>query len=577
MIFDRQGLMESAGREIAPGSPAGFSESFGSALELSSKTMLSISAENALSEAYGDYISEIHSFTGKRLFNPMNFGVKERAKMETRFAEEVEKLREENPEVPHVSPKITRAAIAEDRSALRERAASVSRRGTGIPASLGGFLGTAAAVLADPPVLASMAFGAPMATGILRGALIDAGINVGVEVGVQAAVQSERREFGERPSLSEASQAVLAAGAGGFLLSGLVRGGVKAARPARGLLQKARGLKRKSAEVKDAEAYILRREDMLDESPFEDSPLGRAEHSTRFDDAFTAIREGRVSFQGRPRSPVRDVAEPSAEGAPEVVREIGRALHENAKLSARSRAAVEAAEKVARDPEAFAAFVRDVKTPPKVESPRLATFLQRQGGIREEAGELAAIGITPRSRPGLVRKQGVDLDTAGERAFEAGFFPERPSVAQLLDALRDDVQGRPVFADAADQVVAEDVTRLAEFSDALADAGVDLHALPTAEARQAVLRAGTELRARNAAQAHADAESALHMPPDDTAPVDAAIEADVRRIYAERGGDEILIEGEGGFERMTADEMFDSFERDAADLDALRVCVGGGR
>ncbi len=39
----------------------------------------------------------------------------------------------------------------------------------------------------------------------------------------------------------------------------------------------------------------------------------------------------------------------------------------------------------------------------------------------------------------------------------------------------------------------------------------------------------------------------------------------------------ILIETEEGVQRMTVREMFDSFERDAADLEALRVCVGGGR
>ena len=36
----------------------------------------------------------------------------------------------------------------------------------------------------------------------------------------------------------------------------------------------------------------------------------------------------------------------------------------------------------------------------------------------------------------------------------------------------------------------------------------------------------------------------------------------------------ILIEGEDGVQRMTAREMFESFDRDAADLEALKVCVG---
>ncbi len=36
----------------------------------------------------------------------------------------------------------------------------------------------------------------------------------------------------------------------------------------------------------------------------------------------------------------------------------------------------------------------------------------------------------------------------------------------------------------------------------------------------------------------------------------------------------ILIEDEDGVQRMTAREMFDSFERDAEDLEALKICVG---
>ena len=36
----------------------------------------------------------------------------------------------------------------------------------------------------------------------------------------------------------------------------------------------------------------------------------------------------------------------------------------------------------------------------------------------------------------------------------------------------------------------------------------------------------------------------------------------------------ILIETEDGVQRMTAREMFDSFERDVVNFEALKVCVG---
>ncbi len=36
----------------------------------------------------------------------------------------------------------------------------------------------------------------------------------------------------------------------------------------------------------------------------------------------------------------------------------------------------------------------------------------------------------------------------------------------------------------------------------------------------------------------------------------------------------ILIEDEYGVQRMTMCEMFDSFERDLDDFEALKICVG---
>ncbi len=56
--------------------------------------------------------------------------------------------------------------------------------------------------------------------------------------------------------------------------------------------------------------------------------------------------------------------------------------------------------------------------------------------------------------------------------------------------------------------------------------------------------------------------------------LDAAVEADVRAAYEGREDELIWTETDGIAERMTAREMFDSFERDAEDLEALKICVG---
>lgn len=87
----------------------------------------------------------------------------------------------------------------------------------------------------------------------------------------------------------------------------------------------------------------------------------------------------------------------------------------------------------------------------------LVTFLRRAGGIREQGGELRAMGIDNKPRPfdfakdegffgPLVKPEGMPLDEAAFAAWQAGYFPdaiERPTVADFLDAVRATHEGGP--------------------------------------------------------------------------------------------------------------------------------------
>lgn len=93
----------------------------------------------------------------------------------------------------------------------------------------------------------------------------------------------------------------------------------------------------------------------------------------------------------------------------------------------------------------------------------LVDFLVARGGLRESGGELAALGISGRSRPGLVNNRGgLTFDDAGEAAAEAGFFSERPTPAALLDALDQDFnRSRPVLRpDETDTGQLDEIDRL---------------------------------------------------------------------------------------------------------------------
>lgn len=85
----------------------------------------------------------------------------------------------------------------------------------------------------------------------------------------------------------------------------------------------------------------------------------------------------------------------------------------------------------------------------------LVTWLRTQGGLQDQGRELSTMGVTNASRDfdfakgeqrfgPVVSDNGLTLDEAAQRAWEAGYFPdspERPTVAEFLDAVDDTYKG----------------------------------------------------------------------------------------------------------------------------------------
>lgn len=89
----------------------------------------------------------------------------------------------------------------------------------------------------------------------------------------------------------------------------------------------------------------------------------------------------------------------------------------------------------------------------------LMHFLAANGGLREDAGELKALGLSRKFIPGrgrLVRQGGRSLDYAREAAAQAGYFDRlygtadeataQSTVADLLDLLDQENRGNPVYS-----------------------------------------------------------------------------------------------------------------------------------
>jgi hypothetical protein len=95
----------------------------------------------------------------------------------------------------------------------------------------------------------------------------------------------------------------------------------------------------------------------------------------------------------------------------------------------------------------------------------LSQFVRKNGGIADAGGELANMGVTHKSLPGLVRNSnatsGVDMfgatrknaqiDIVREKVFDAGFFPEKNNYNEISDsdlfqAIADDVNGKKRYS-----------------------------------------------------------------------------------------------------------------------------------
>lgn len=131
-----------------------------------------------------------------------------------------------------------------------------------------------------------------------------------------------------------------------------------------------------------------------------------------------------------------------------------------------------------------------------VRGPSLATYLHRIGGLTNDGGEVAAVLGGTKLRPGLIRKKGLSLDEAAERAWEAGYlgdtgpgvvgsdiFEARPTPNDLLDALRKDVSGARVYPRQSRFNAAEQEF-LHSLDHELGAAGVDLEKVTNQEAKR---------------------------------------------------------------------------------------------
>jgi hypothetical protein len=115
------------------------------------------------------------------------------------------------------------------------------------------------------------------------------------------------------------------------------------------------------------------------------------------------------------------------------------------------------------------------------QGPSLLDFVSRNGGLKDEGGELSRIDAQDwhkakpfRSR--LVREDGLDHEGMAEKAFDAGYFPDlpqAPSGADFVLHVASEIAGRPRFAGKVDQKAVDHASAVDQLGQLLHEIGVD--------------------------------------------------------------------------------------------------------
>ncbi|MBP2294715.1 hypothetical protein [Azospirillum rugosum] len=161
------------------------------------------------------------------------------------------------------------------------------------------------------------------------------------------------------------------------------------------------------------------------------------------------------------------------------------------------RRAINDAKRTSAGTPQFGEFMKDVRRGRPAGKPplSLSAWLAKKGGVQNQGGELRALGIDHKTRPGLINKNGMPLDEAARAAWEEGYIgarDERPDIQELLDALHSDVSGRGKVYREDDLDYLMQQQEIDRFREDLDREGLDLAKMTDAEleARVALEREG---------------------------------------------------------------------------------------
>ncbi len=143
---------------------------------------------------------------------------------------------------------------------------------------------------------------------------------------------------------------------------------------------------------------------------------------------------------------------------------------------------------------------------------RLLQYIKENGGVADYSGELKSLGVTNKTIPGLLRKEGtkgVSLDDVGEKLYEAGKFSERPTVNEVLDAIGEDTINKNVFMPSENIAAYDDAMTLI---DNVERAGLDIDAIKKLKPTSQLTTEPQSLTLKTIAQYDSDLGDIIYSP-----------------------------------------------------------------
>jgi hypothetical protein len=210
-----------------------------------------------------------------------------------------------------------------------------------------------------------------------------------------------------------------------------------------------------------------------------------------------------------------------------------------------------------------------VETEAPATEKRFAQFVREEGGIADPQGQLRERGVTAQQRPGLIRKAGQTYDQLRQKAFNAGYFPEKQSAADITDKEIADLVAADIRGEApAVRITAPAGRELTQFQKQGFTPAMTVEQIAQKLEREAAFV--ESLRYYEAVQPEALQRQKLA---NEEYSLQEIEELDAALNELREGNRSFIVENNGRIEERSLKELIEEIDKDDAIIKAIDTCI----